>query len=297
MAPAQEVVLDDFTPLVFRQGSGRSLTATNPVQAFPGPHGAANDFKASPGCSIQCITEGMAYARGAGARLVVKTDSPAVISIIVSRDGYYESMNSTAVQTEFAAHFDELEADTYYDVPAVATDDAGFTSYAFGHITTLTRNIRISYTSADLLDTPFGNDDIGMKTYAYGELIQSSNGLSPSGDNLPLGIHLIDLENVGRYLDVAIQLKQTDESPDGLCEVDGDEPDPDAGSTSCIIWASAFFAGGTALDLDNRPGDATSWTTWGFDRTLELPGSDDLPSSYGSPLNFRVNVGISVTYN
>src|SRR5688572_6024588 len=116
--------------------TGRSVAGASDLQTTPNTsHGGispADDFKAGPGCSIQCITSGVGYARGPKAKLVVKTDTEARIWIHVSGpDGYYRVENSGADEVmEFGVVFDDLEAGTTYEAWAVAKDKENYESEA-----------------------------------------------------------------------------------------------------------------------------------------------------------------------
>ncbi len=93
-----------------------------------------------------------------------------------------------------------------------------------------------------------------------------------------------------------MQLTQIDDAPD-VCETyEVDDTAPSSGSPGCYAWAYATLADGWN-DLDDRPGDATSWTEHTLQRTLVLPGSDGLPGSFGAPLSFSVAVSLHVTYD
>jgi hypothetical protein len=101
---------------------------------------ASDSISAGPWCVYQCITEGVAYEHGDGARLVVETSVPAEIVLIVCRDDdadydceYLEYSSSWPDVTEHELVLDPLEPGTYW-VTATATDSTG-TSHAFGEFT------------------------------------------------------------------------------------------------------------------------------------------------------------------
>jgi hypothetical protein len=106
--------------------------------------GVGEGFKAGPGCSVQCIVTGIAYARGVGAELVVATDTPARLWIIVWSDDGYHALRYAGDQlrTTFSSTFDDLEPGTSYQALAVAEDAAGFASQRYGTFDTLRRGRR-----------------------------------------------------------------------------------------------------------------------------------------------------------
>jgi len=96
-ARADNVVIGDITPEQRRPNASDDLKgSTGTARGGNTPHTSVDDFKGDPGCSIQCITSGIAYARGVGANLVVKTDTPAKIWIIVwNDDGYHKQVGTS----------------------------------------------------------------------------------------------------------------------------------------------------------------------------------------------------------
>jgi hypothetical protein len=257
---------------------------------------AADDFKAAPGCAIQCITAGYAYARGVNAELRVWTDTPAMIWIIVyDEDGYNRQFVSDYGETYFNALFDDLEPGKTYYAMAVAEDAQGYASHGYGEFTTLNRNVKITITHADLFDAPYGNDDFSFRLWADGGWVDSIDGgpLHAEDGTIWTGINIVELDEVDQYLDLAFELDQSDDQ-DPPCEVTSDPEEPSAGTEGCDTWATAYLEDN---DLDDRPADATSWTQHSFSRTLVLPGGGALPGGYGSPLDFSVDVAIEVTYD
>jgi hypothetical protein len=298
--PNGEVVLDDFTPPPARStASADSLKANGgATRGGTAGHSASGDLKGGPGCSIQCITSGVAYAHGVNAELVVHTDTASTIWISVwNDDGYARIFNSSAGKMSFSALFDDLEPGTTYGAMAAAQDGAGYTSYAYGSFTTLTRNVQITFTEAQIEDAPYGNNDFYMLRWLQGEQLEDSyvGPLTPEGSTVPLGINIFSLDDVDQFLSLAVQLSQSDDGDD-LCEAVAEPDEPSSGSSDCTTWAYATFSDGGLLDLDHRPADATSWTHHEIDATLVLPGGGALPPGYGQPLDFTVAVGISVTY-
>jgi hypothetical protein len=281
----------DTSPTSF---PGASSLQTNPDPAQGGVNGA-DDFKAGPGCSIQCITSGVAYARGPNAKLVVKTDTEARIWIHVSGpDGYYRVENSGADEVmEFGVVFDDLQAGTTYEAWAVAKDKENFESEAHGGFTTLERYVTISFSTAHLIERAYGSDaDFKMDVWlngAFDDDLTAHNLIEEDGDVL-LGINFVEEDWVDRYLDFAIQLY---EAPD-YCNNLGNIDNPYFGPGSCSFLSFAELLEGEN-DLDARPDDATSWTEWTLNRTLELPAG--LWPPYDDQLIFEVPVSLHVEYH
>jgi hypothetical protein len=297
---ADEVVLDDFTPPAPRAGQTR--VASNDmrvaVSSANSGYNAADDFKAGPGCSIQCITSGFAYARGVGAKLVVKTDTPAQIWIIVWDNEGYNTMVDSGITdvTQFGHVFDDLEPGHTYQAMAVAEDAQGYSSHAYGDFTTLNRYVEISMSSADILTYAFSPDTFSKSVWANGEWLDQyeAHSLELQDSMLNWGDNQILLSHVGRYLELAVQLEEGDDDPDDLCEATGPFDEPTLGPISCGYVAYAELQDGDN-DLDHRPANATSWTEHTLHRMLRLPGGA-LPPGYGSPLDFTVDVTLHVIY-
>jgi hypothetical protein len=299
-APVEdEVVLNDFTPPPPRAGrdaaaaDGFKVASSNSNAGF----GASNDFKAGPGCSIQCIKSGVAYARSVGAKLVVKTDTMARIWISVwDNDGYAKMVDSGVGQTMSFGHvFDDLEPGHTYQAMAVAEDGEGYTSYAYGSFVTLNRHVEISLSSANVIQHAFSNSHFSKSVWANGAWLDQYHvdSLDLQGSGLNWGNNVIYLSNVDRYLDFAVQLTEHDEDED-ICEATASLTEPALGPGSCIYRAFAMLHDN---DLDDRPADATSWTEHTLYRTLTLPDAGGaLPPGYGSPLDFTVFVTLNVIY-
>lgn len=307
----KDVVLTEFDVRSDRsRGAGHSASGDfmieSTAQGSTAGFGGASDFKAGPGCSIQCITSGIAYAHGVGAKLTVKTDTPARIWISVwDNDGYAKMVHSDADDvTSFSHTFDDLEPGTSYQAMAIAEDSSGYSSHATGSFETLTRNVEISFVYADVTQKPYGQSPFWMAYYLDGEWhsqpywypFLDENDILYDPDWLGLGIHFITLEDVGPHLDLMIQLRQRDPGPD-LCEaVPGPEDLPPSGSSGlwCLTWATASFANGDG-NLDAGLGTNPNATEHTLQRTLQLPGGA-LPPGYGQSLNFTVPVTLIVTY-
>jgi hypothetical protein len=100
-----------------------------------GAHTSIDDLKGGPGCSIQCITSGVAYAHGVDAELVVTTDTPAHIWIMVWNDDEHYIVDSDVLVQSFSHLFDDLTPGTTYSAMATAVDAAGYVSDAVGSFT------------------------------------------------------------------------------------------------------------------------------------------------------------------
>jgi hypothetical protein len=291
----RDVVIGDITPEERRTTTSGDLKAgTDTARGGTANYGGADDFKAGAGCSIQCITSGVAYARGVGANLVVKTDTAATIWIIVwNDDGYHKMVNSEAGLLEFAHHFDDLEPGTSYQAMAAAEDGEGYTSHGYGEFTTLSRNVRVSFTQAIIDEKPFSGP-IDMKAWLQGQVIADNADNVLEGDTLPIGITIADLGDSERFITLEVFLVLFDSGED-LCEAFGEADEPAIGQHDCYAWAYAEFQGGS-LDVDDRPNGATSWTQHTIQTNLVLPGGNALPGGYGQPFDFHVPVSINVTY-
>jgi hypothetical protein len=257
-------------------------------------HGAAGSFKANPSCATQCITSGVAYGRGPDARLVVTTDTPATIRIIVSRDGYYRMISSNAGATSLSADFNDLEADTHYDGFVSAVDGNGNIANRSGSFRTLERNVHVVFNEADIHEAPYGDDYYSGQTWFEGEGGEPAFLGDADGGVLHLGAQALHDDDTDRYLWVGYELTQSDESVD-LCEAEADPDEPEVGYGNCSYSTTAFLAEGE-LDLDDRPDWATDVNDYWISGTMILPGGNALPGGYGSPLNFSIQAAVRVTF-
>jgi hypothetical protein len=300
MIAPEDVLIGDFTR---EQASGESFGAgSSAIGSYGGSGGsggtqgapssaAMDDYKGGPGCVIQCIKSGRAYARGVNAELVVHTDTEARIWISVWHEDGYNQLFSTGWDYEmsFSGLFEDLEPNTNYQAMATAQDAQGYTSVATGSFTTLTRNVELSFTRAIVHEAPYGNGPFGWATWANGGYLESprANGIEAVNSEVLLGIQTLTFEDVQtRYLDFAILLWQSDPGPDlcgawvlpyGLSE--------SSSSGACVAWAPAYLAP-PLNDLDARPADATSWTEHDLEWNLTMPGSGDL--RFTVPVNLHV---------
>lgn len=260
-----------------------------PARTAAGRHGAADSFKGGPGCSIQCITSGVAYGRGPDARLVVTTDSPAQITIVVSRNGYVSQQTSDPGVTIFEADFNDLEADTHYTGFVSAVDGSGQIANRSGSFTTLQRNVQAHLAQALVTDRPYGNEPFAQEVWFEGEVVSESYGERVDDDGvLLLGLISAGAEDTDRYLELQLELAQYN-GTDDLCEVHEDDEGPEFGQFHCDYTAYAEFDGGS-LDLDDRPWDAGYWNSYEIDADLVLA------TDYYSPLVFTVPLTVDVTW-
>jgi len=260
-------------------------------------HGAAGSFKAGEGCSIQCITSGVAYGRGPDARLVVTTDSPATIRIVVSRAGYYQMIVSDPGKTSFSADFNDLDADTHYDAFVSAVDGNGHMANRSGSFTTLERNVHVVFNEADIHEAPYGGDPFFGQTWFEGEGGESYATGDLEDGVVHLGAQALHEDDTDRYLSVGFELTQLDNSVD-LCEAEPDFDEPEVGYGNCSYSTTAWLANGE-LDLDDRPDWATDVNDYWISGTMLLPNDVDdapLPGGFGSPLNFSVPLAVRVTF-
>lgn len=262
-------------------------------------HGAAGSYRADRSCSTQCITSGVAYGRGPDARLVVTTDTPATIRIVVSRSGYYRMISSEAGATSLSADFGDLEADTPYDAFVSAVDGNGHLADRSGSFRTLQRNVHVVFNEADVWETPYGNDPFYAQNWFEGEggdgYATGALGALEPGE-IHLGAQALHEDDTDRYLSVGLELKQHDTDVD-LCEATPDPDQPEVGYGNCDYAVTAWLADGE-LDLDARPASATNVNDYWIGGTMVLPNVDDaaLPGSFGLPLQFSVPVGVRVTF-
>lgn len=244
------------------------------------------DMKAGPGCSIQCITSGVAYPRGVNAEVVLHTDTPATVILIVwNDDGYHHYTNSTPHQvTEFSASLGDLDPGTTYRVLASATDAAGYESQAYGEFTTLRRNVSVSYSYVEV-PSPTALTHLDTHIRLDGVWITSQFGDEVDGAVGHLGFHNEQVMDAPRQLDLTFQVARP--SQGSACEpaawyfprVDGGHGEVAA---ACRVFATSQQ---TAIDLDDRPADATSW----IQHTLELERSSDLGLAFSIPVVVVVN--------
>ena len=265
-----------------------------PTRAAPGRPGAATGLRADPTCAVQCITGGVAYGGGPDARLVVTTDTPATIRIVVSGAGYYRQIVSDPGQTSFSADFNDLDADTHYDGFVSAVDGNGHIANRSGSFTTLERNVQVVFNQALIDAAPYGDQPYGAEVWFEGEPAPAFAAGDADGGVLPLGSQVHEEDDTDRYLSLALELTQYEDT-DEVCEVVFEQDEPASGWGDCEYAATAWLANG-AFDLDARPAGATDVNAYWISGTMVLPGGDALPGGYGNPLQLTVPLAVHVSW-
>jgi hypothetical protein len=300
-------VLADFTPEPAGDHGGVALFQAPAADGLtigslegPGPAPSPDHYLAGEGCSIQCITGGVAHARGVGAHVEVTTHTQATITIFVQGPGFDGWAQSDPGRIDFGHHFADLLPGQTYHVTAVAMDGGGHVSVAEGDLVTLERHVTISMSHAIVAEHQFASSVFAKSQWVDGSWApaHSYEGMSLQQGGAVVWVEEeIDLAGVDRYLDLAVRLleRQDHEDCDTAFALPWDEG-LTAGSADCRVWAFAELAPGED-DLDARPADATSWVEHTLERTLVLPGGDDsLPGGFAQPLEFTVDVTLHVTY-
>jgi hypothetical protein len=136
-------------------GGPDGLAAQGAPNGGTAGHSASDDLKAGAGCAVQCITRGVAYARGVGAKLVVRTDTPAAIWMVVHGPGSTQVLESDGLTTAFDAVLDDLDGGTTYAVTVAATDAEGQTAHAHGEFDTLRRFARVRFAAIQVTEHPY----------------------------------------------------------------------------------------------------------------------------------------------
>jgi hypothetical protein len=120
---------------------GRSAPRRSDGGSTAGPTGGSDSYSAGPWCHLQCITSGVAYARGSDVEIVVHTSVFAQLFVSVVRDDdadgvteYSEFATSPGLATEITMVVGDLEPGATYLVMAAATDAYG-TSHVWGEFT------------------------------------------------------------------------------------------------------------------------------------------------------------------
>ncbi|WP_436794376.1 hypothetical protein [Actinospongicola halichondriae] len=272
------------------------------LTSFPGnapaktPHAGPGSYSVGPGCHVQCITSGVAYPRGFGAELVVKTsvDADIFVSVIADTDGdgdydFSEFTWSDGAVDDFRWTLDHLDPGQTYYAMAAATDDNDKTAHAFGEFTTLSQ--RDIYVSLGDVAVTGGPDNI-VETDLWMKVDGTSSNFTPGEAGIPI------YNDMDRFLDLRLLVVR---SWDGdVCEawqLNEDGPSHGHWSDSCLAWHHASV---DDLDLDTAPAGKTRWTQTVASTTISTPtgGGGALPPGYGDPyyFSFSAPVTISVTY-
>ncbi|MEM8619081.1 MAG: hypothetical protein AAGF73_05125 [Actinomycetota bacterium] len=246
---------------------------------------AADDYKAGPGCSVSCITSGVAYQHGPDARLKVTTDTDAMIWILVwDNDGYYRTVDSGNYGSkEFEFVFDDVDLDSTYYAMAVAEDINGYSDHADGEFTTGERHVEIEFGAANVYVEPSGVWGGDSAAFVSGNV--NSVGSLPTTTTR---------HDVDRYLDLAVNASVDRDPVDGdLCEAYSLQLEQSHyAAGNCYVRATVF---GDDIDLDDRPANAGSGAHV-IDTTLVHPGGGALPPGYGQELQYNVPVELTVWY-
>ena len=276
--------------------AGLGFTAPPHPPHAAGGLGGPTDLAVAPSCSHQCITEGVAYARGFGAELVVEAELPVrfFLTAVADPDGDGDYQVSHADWSPFGVtshswSLDHLLPGQTYHVMVSATDDDGHTAYAWGEFTTLSqRTVYVELGTADVFGGPGGVDSTTSMLGLNGTHVDASPGLQ--------GILLF--HDLPRHLDVDYWMVRSWD--DDICEswvLDYRAPHGGIGD-ACVAWSSAAV---DDVDLDLVPGDAAHWTETDVELSLHPPTGEGeaLPPGYGDPyyFSFEVPVTLHVTYS
>lgn len=245
-------------------------------------HSAADSFKGGPGCSIQCITSGIAYAVGVGAHLKVTTDTLARITITVEGFGSYDS-GATLTQT-WGKTFPDLEPDTTYKAWAFAIDSSGYVSSASGQFTTLRRFARVEFGGFSLTEYSY-NDGFSFYFRANGEWqpqLEEFHHQPALPATLP-GVRAVEIADAPSPLNVAVRVF-TEENNNEVCEAVDRYNTTDSGGNSCSAWNT-----GTAgiLYIDTYPDDAVEWTGHSLSASA-TPNNNWEPVQFNAPIEVEV---------
>jgi hypothetical protein len=271
-------------------GCSAEAQSTGPLQ------GGNPAFKAGPGCAIQCIISGVAHARGAGARLVVNTDTNARFTLIIWNEdlGYWAIRHSELPRTtSWGTTFLDLEANTTYQALVQAEDVSGYVSQATGQFTTLRRFAEVDFAGFTL--DSYASENMSFRFFfsvdwAWQPNLEEHWTHPYLPASLP-GVRSVTLEDAPQWLQVAVQVMQT--IPQDICEgmvFPRDFPGV-SGTHNCYTWDTAF----NTVDLDNRPAGATSWTEWTQQHHLKTAGFEPGETLY-SPLDFTAPVTVKVWF-
>ncbi len=255
------------------------------TEAPSGNTGGATSFKGGPGCSIQCITSGVAYAVGVGANIRVTTDTAA--SIFIDITGVGTSWSGPDPTTAFDATFPDLQANTTYEVLAYAGDSDGYVSSAHGEITTLRRFASVEFIGFELTayDSDL-DDDFFFDFQVDGEWQPDLREFyhEPALPATLPGVREVTIEGAPAGLPVAVRVVQ-DGDEDQVCESWDWDGAIGGGEEECVAWGTGETGIGGVL-LDTYPDDATSWT--GHSLSYVAPTADWYPIQFSAPLDIEV---------
>lgn len=275
---------------------GLGFTAPPQPKHTSGKFVGPTNLAVAPSCSHQCITKGVAYARGFGAELVVEAELPVqfFLTAVADPDGDGDYQVSYSDWTPFGvtSHswpLDHLLPGQTYHVMVAATDDDDHTAYAWGEFTTLSqRTVYVELGSASVTGGPGSIDATTAMLGLDGTHVDVTPGLE--------GILLF--HDLPRHLDVDYWMVRSWD--DEVCETwQLDYSAAHGGSSdACLAWNSAFV---DDVDLDAVPTDKAHWTETSLQLSLQPPTGegDALPPGYGDPywFHFDVPLTLHVTYS
>lgn len=312
--PAADEVDDDLFPEVpdadpqdpgpwFPPPLGPSDFAPNPVvldlvaEVDPelgegGDAAVGGSYAADAGCSVQCIRRATATLGGTDVEIRVRTNTPARIWVVLDSPAVKDS---TGLTTDWTTSFDGLQPDTTYNVTLAAQDEYGHTAYRYAQLRTLARNVRITFTSIDVID------DADKYAVNKGEIeffFSVDGAWQPdahvgtqkikSGTSIRLGDagKAVVVDDAPQVIELRVQGIEHDSHATEVC-TNGTPPfdDWDGGDAGpCLDTATAR----AAIDLDDLQVDDPALPSWN-DGYFRLVTEDHY-------LKFAVNGTIDVTY-
>jgi hypothetical protein len=220
--------------------------------------GAGDGFKAGPGCAVQCITDGVAYARGVGAELVLETDTPARLWLIVWDDDGYHALRygGDAPRTSFSSLFDDLDQGRTYHALGVAQDTAGFQAQRYGTFHTHRRHARLEFGGVTVTSHPYD----GAFDYHYaldGAWLPSFGETHwPYPHHHPLaGSKVVVLAAADEHVRPAVMaVQRRKDTGKQICEgTDFPEGVNVTGHQNCEAWVTASDGSDLGIELDGSP--------------------------------------------
>lgn len=275
--------------------AGIDFQAPPSVPAAPvaGDWGGPGSYSAGPGCMVRCITSGLAYPRGFGAELVVVTDTPAVVWLVVTADTNDDghvgvgddvfTATSTTPTQDFRATFDDLDPGRTYWVTAVAEDQDGHTDHRYGDFTTLAERV----VTIELGDTHITGGPIDIQ----GTWLLLGVDDHLSFDPTP-GQPLVDAwSGTADTLDLRLLVQRIRGCfvPGAYYEVSGLQGESNDG---CLVWNTAL---GDDIPLDTAPAGATRWTSATSATTVQTTmGGTSLPGDFGGSAWFDATTPVTL---
>jgi hypothetical protein len=237
---------------------GGGFTVPGGSTGGPAGHGGPSDLKGGPGCSVACITNAVAYAKGTTATLVVDTDTPAHIWVFVwdEAGNLHGGDNEGALATSFIHAFGGLEPGTTYQAAAFAFDADGHGDQRYGSFTTRHRVIRVTFAPVPVSDHPYAGPlraHYWVDGAWHHDLLQER----PASDPVFPSRQLV-LEDVGASTSVMVQVVDRGGKKQGFdsCGTAEAPADPNwSGHEECAAWSNApnFF-----VHLGGAPNSATA---------------------------------------